>query len=483
MSKNIGIFIHPESGNVGIGTSQPRAQLEVFGSVVPSSNLGYDLGSPSLRWRELYLSGNSINLDGTLISRDATSGGIKFQTPSGAPVDSFARTLTASNTGTGPALKVTQTGANSIAEFYDDGNALAVKIADGGNVGIGTATPLAQLHVEGNIFATGVHRVVSIDLSAQTNTTFYPIVLDQAPAMFTHYFSIEMPSQGGGNSYNMHSLHAITRGGGWSDQRQKYEVYHNFYEDGERSILGIYCGTQNFFGTVVYLRGGQVYTFLTNSREVTMYTSAITLGGTNTSTFALKNSLGADVSGTSLNISQQWSGMGIAGKYQSDNLSVQGSVFGSGLVIQCITTQYTGHTTYSSPTGLTPTQVSVLNLTITPKRATSKIILQWMVNAEYHQDNVFLVYRDTTLIGYNTDRGNVQNSGVISAAYDQNEDSTPSNFCINWIDSPATTSAITYSLRVRSSTGASYTLYLNRTVNAAIYEAMCSNGIAWEISA
>jgi hypothetical protein len=145
MSKNIGIFIHPESGNVGIGTSQPRAQLEVFGSVVPSSNLGYDLGSPTLRWRELYLSGNSINLDGTLISRDATSGGIKFQTPSGAPVDSFARTLTASNTGTGPALKVTQTGANSIAEFYDDGNALAVKIADGGNVGIGASIMIDKL--------------------------------------------------------------------------------------------------------------------------------------------------------------------------------------------------------------------------------------------------------------------------------------------------------------------------------------------------
>jgi hypothetical protein len=54
------------------------------------------------------------------------------------------------NDGTGPALKVTQTGANSIAEFYDDGNALAFKVANDGLIGIGTATPLSKLHVRGD---------------------------------------------------------------------------------------------------------------------------------------------------------------------------------------------------------------------------------------------------------------------------------------------------------------------------------------------
>ena len=168
------LFIQPGTLNVGIGTSQPRAKLEVAGTIVPSSNEVYDLGSASLRWRDLYLSGNSINLGGTTITRDSTSGGIKFIDPAtNQPLDSTVRNLTASNltvlgdyvtlntitsnteqmvienAGTGPALKVTQTGAHPIADFYDDNNVLAMRIADGGNVGIGTANPKAELHVHG----------------------------------------------------------------------------------------------------------------------------------------------------------------------------------------------------------------------------------------------------------------------------------------------------------------------------------------------
>lgn len=58
------------------------------------------------------------------------------------------------NNGTGPALKVTQTGNQDVAVFYDDSNtALAIK--DGGNIGIGTANPIHRLTVSGSISATG----------------------------------------------------------------------------------------------------------------------------------------------------------------------------------------------------------------------------------------------------------------------------------------------------------------------------------------
>jgi hypothetical protein len=65
-----------------------------------------------------------------------------------------ASAFSITNTGSGPALSVTQTGATDIAAFYDDANS-ALIIKDGGNVGINIATPTAKLHVDGTFLATG----------------------------------------------------------------------------------------------------------------------------------------------------------------------------------------------------------------------------------------------------------------------------------------------------------------------------------------
>ncbi len=67
-----------------------------------------------------------------------------------------ASAFSITNTGSGPALMVTQTGAADIAAFYDGDNLdTALIIKDGGNVGINTATPNERLTVVGNISASG----------------------------------------------------------------------------------------------------------------------------------------------------------------------------------------------------------------------------------------------------------------------------------------------------------------------------------------
>jgi hypothetical protein len=50
--------------------------ITVQGNILPSANITYDLGSNTQRWRDLYLSGSTIDLGGATIKTDATSGAI-----------------------------------------------------------------------------------------------------------------------------------------------------------------------------------------------------------------------------------------------------------------------------------------------------------------------------------------------------------------------------------------------------------------------
>ena len=62
------------------------------------------------------------------------------------------------NAGTGPALIVNQTGTNPIVEFQDDGTNVFT-IVNGGNVGIGVASPAEKLDVNGYINAVSGYKV------------------------------------------------------------------------------------------------------------------------------------------------------------------------------------------------------------------------------------------------------------------------------------------------------------------------------------
>lgn len=163
-----------------------------------------------------------------------------------------------------------------------------------------------------------------------------------------------------------------------------------------------------------------------------------------------------------------------------------------GTILQTVTSRVDTRSTYSSPTTGNGTTITDLNLTIAPIFSNSTLIIQWMINGELHQDNVFLIHQNGSLIttsgseGYNANAGNNKWSGYCSAFYDRNEDTTPSNWNIFYTCPANSTSSRTYAPAVRGSGATAYTFCLNRCINASAsenIESMVSIGIIHEVAA
>jgi hypothetical protein len=81
--------------------------ITVQGNILPSANITYNLGSPTLRFKDLFLSGTTIDLGGATIKTDATSGAIALipqptatnPNPTGIVVSPVGTVSTVSTTG------------------------------------------------------------------------------------------------------------------------------------------------------------------------------------------------------------------------------------------------------------------------------------------------------------------------------------------------------------------------------------------------
>jgi hypothetical protein len=161
---------------------------------------------------------------------------------------------------------------------------------------------------------------------------------------------------------------------------------------------------------------------------------------------------------------------------------------GGGKVLQVIQTHDT--TARSQSVSTTRSVITGLNVTITPAATTSKIYItvRW-VGELNHNDNHTLTWgirRDSTDVGNPAADGSrvLGLTNVSQGYWNGNSDDTPDSAYMDYLDSPSTTSAITYHGTIWCQ--ASRTLYTNRTngnANNNSTERLASSITVWEIGA
>jgi hypothetical protein len=94
-----GTSIYFNTGNVGIGNNNPTEKLDVVGNIkiagdiIPSADVTYDLGSSNNKWRDLYLSGDTIHLNNTRISADPHTKGLVVKNENNELIDVISSKL------------------------------------------------------------------------------------------------------------------------------------------------------------------------------------------------------------------------------------------------------------------------------------------------------------------------------------------------------------------------------------------------------
>ena len=134
------------TGNTGFTFDQTSGNLSVPGSgiytgnILPTANITYDLGSPTQRWKDLYLSNNTIYLGSSTISADG---------PNVVITNAEGGSLDITGNGTATTTSISNGNSNVIVNtttinFGADGNANVLVITENG------------ISVTGNTSTTGI---------------------------------------------------------------------------------------------------------------------------------------------------------------------------------------------------------------------------------------------------------------------------------------------------------------------------------------
>ena len=144
----------------------------------------------------------------------------------------------------------------------------------------------------------------------------------------------------------------------------------------------------------------------------------------------------------------------------------------AGSVVQVVTVRSDDLVTYS---GANSYHLTPLNITIVPKYANSKLIIQFNFSGEGSHNQTLKVTKDGNTVittsgeeSYNANSGNQRWSGARAIAYDNDTSSTPTDMSFMYQCISGSTASRVYSVQVRTSSSSNETFSLNRTGNGTM---------------
>ncbi len=143
-------------------------------------------------------------------------------------------------------------------------------------------------------------------------------------------------------------------------------------------------------------------------------------------------------------------------------ISNAGTQSGFGKVLQVVQTVKTDTFSY---TGATFTDVTGLSASITPFSTSNKILVLMTINGSAsNRYSAIRLLRDSTDIFIGDA---ASNRTRVTIPIDSNHDETSQSYIarnmgLTYLDSPSTTSSVTYKIQIANTTSSSYTTYINR---------------------
>ena len=157
------------------------------------------------------------------------------------------------------------------------------------------------------------------------------------------------------------------------------------------------------------------------------------------------------------------------GNVNSTNFTGSGtSLTGTGAVKQVLNSLTSDKSSYVTGTSYAGVEVTPLTLSITPASTSNRVMVNYDITFEGNTGSTlgFRLYRVVggvpTLIGINTANTSQWNVTFVSP-YDADNNSTPMPANYLFVDSPNTTSEVTYKLHLVTTNNTSYTMNLNRS--------------------